>query len=181
MEIWTIGHSTRSLEEFVALLAENRIEAIADVRRFPGSRRFPWFNAEPFAAALRAMGVAYHHRVGLGGRRKPSPDSTNTVWRVDAFRAYADFLETPAFEHELGELLGIAGTARTAVMCSEAVWWRCHRSILSDALKARGHTVLHILGAGKVEEHPYTPPARIVDGRLTYPEQAPSLPLQDPS
>lgn len=169
MEIWTIGHSTRTIEEFLALLAEHRIEAIADVRRFPGSRRMPWFNSEPFAVALQRHEIEYHHLVGLGGRRKPSPDSKNTVWRVDAFRAYADFLETPEFEVELAGLLQIADARRTAVLCAEAVWWRCHRSLISDALKARGHTVCHIFGPGKAEEHPFTPPARIVDGRLAYP------------
>ena len=171
MEIWTIGHSTRTIEEFLALLAEHRIEAIADVRRFPGSRRMPWFNTEAFSAALGSRGIAYHHLVGLGGRRKASPESKNTVWRVDAFRAYADFLETPEFEHEREQLLRLANEQRTAIMCAEAVWWRCHRSIISDALKARGHTVLHILGPGKIEEHPFTPPARIVDGRLVYGSQ----------
>jgi uncharacterized protein (DUF488 family) len=179
MEIWTIGHSTRTIEEFLALLAEQRIEAVADVRRFPGSRRMPWFNSDAFANELKRHGIGYHHLVGLGGRRKPAPDSKNTVWRVDAFRAYADFLETPEFEAELGALLGIAAEHRTAIMCAEAVWWRCHRSILSDALKARGHTVLHILSPGKTEEHPYTPPARIVDGGLAYPDPTPPLPIGD--
>ena len=179
MEVWTIGPSTRTIDEFFDLLVEQRIEAIADVRRFPGSRRMPWFTADTFASSLRSRGIGYHHLVGLGGRRKPSPDSKNTVWRVEAFRAYADFVETPGFEHELAELLQIAGEHRTAIMCAEAVWWRCHRSIISDALKARGHTVLHIFAPGKVEEHPYTPPARIVDGRLTYPDPNATLPLPE--
>lgn len=168
LEIWTIGHSTRSWDDFLALLQENRIEAIADVRRYPGSRAYPHFNAEPLARSLAERGIEYLPFAGLGGRRKPDPGSPNTVWRHPAFRAYADFMATPEFRAGLERLLAAARKRRTAVMCSEAVWWRCHRALISDALKAQGIRILHILDSGKVVEHPYTSAARVVGGKLHY-------------
>lgn len=166
--VWTIGHSSRPIDEFLSLLAEEKIERLADIRRYPGSRAHPHFNPEPLAGSLAAAGIEYVPFQDLGGRRSPDPASTNTVWRNAAFRAYADFMETPEFAAALERLVGMAGERRTAIMCSEAVWWRCHRSLVADALKAGGWRVLHIMGAGKVVEHPYTSAARIVDGALVY-------------
>lgn len=166
--IWTIGHSTRTLAEFVAALRAQEIGAVADVRKLPGSRRYPHFDQEALRAELAGVGVEYHHFAELGGRRKPSPDSANTAWRHPAFRAYADYMETPAFAEGMGRLMVLARERRTAVMCAEAVWWRCHRSLIADYLKVRGWQVLHILAAGKVQEHPFTSAARIVDGELAY-------------
>lgn len=168
IQIWTIGHSTRSLEELVSLLKENEIAALADVRQFPGSRRYPYFNSENLAKALPQEGIEYFHFLDLGGRRKVMPDSPNTAWRHPAFRGYADYMMTPPFHDGIERLLALASTKRTAIMCSEAVWWRCHRSMISDYLKAHGHEVIHILGKGKTEEHPYTSAAKIVDGKLSY-------------
>jgi uncharacterized protein (DUF488 family) len=167
IRIWTIGHSTRSLEDFLALLQLHRIQVIADVRRFPGSRKYPHFNAESLKARLRENGIIYEWFAELGGRRKPNPNSHNAVWRNPSFRAYADYMETEEFERGLERLTELAQESRTAIMCSEAVWWRCHRSLIADALKAEGVEVLHILD-GKVVEHPYTAAAQIIDGHLSY-------------
>ncbi len=166
--IWTIGHSTRTLEEFLGLLDEYRIEAIADVRRFPGSRRYPHFASEALAASLPAHGVAYQWIPRLGGRRKVQPDSLNTAWRNASFQGYADYTATAEFAAGLAELLKLASARRTAMMCAEAVWWRCHRSLVSDVLKLRGIEIIHIIDAKHSTVHPYTSPARIVDGQLSY-------------
>ncbi len=172
MRIWTIGHSTRSLDEFLALLTSNGIEALADVRRYPGSRRLPHFSQDALAASLAEAGIAYAHFSELGGRRRPRADSPNTAWRDESFRGYADYMATDEFRAGIARLLEMAQRARTAYMCAEALWWQCHRRLISDFLKAAGHEVIHILGAGKTEAHRFTPPARIVDGQLTYlPEQ----------
>jgi uncharacterized protein (DUF488 family) len=154
LTLWTIGHSTKSSEDLIALLRTYRVEALADVRRFPGSRRFPHFNAEVLAASLMSVGIEYHHFAELGGRRKPRPNSANTAWRNEAFRGYADHMETSEFGVGMERLLELAQRKRTALMCAEAVWWQCHRALISDYLKAGGHTVLHILSATKIEEHP---------------------------
>jgi uncharacterized protein (DUF488 family) len=166
--IWTIGHSTRTLQEFVALLHSSKIECIADVRNYPGSRRYPHFNKEELEKILPQYNIHYVHLKNLGGRRKPNPDSKNTSWRSLAFRGYADYMETTAFKTEMKNLETIALKQRTAYMCSEAVWWRCHRSMISDYLKVQGWKVLHIMGVGKEEEHPFTAPAKVVDGELSY-------------
>ena len=168
LTIWTIGHSTRPIEEFVSLLEESGIQVLADVRRYPGSRAHPQYNAGSLEESLPASGIEYVPFPELGGRRSPSAESTNTVWRNAAFRAYADFMETPEFDEGLQRLIDVASARRTAIMCSEAVWWRCHRSMIADALKARGGTVLHIMGPSNVPEHPYTSAARLVDGELVY-------------
>jgi uncharacterized protein (DUF488 family) len=168
LTIWTIGHSTREFDEFVRLLQENQIELLADVRSFPGSRKFPQFNKESLEMTLPENGIGYIHLKQLGGRRRVLPDSKNTAWRNDAFRGYADYMETEDFRKGIDELVDLADENRTAIMCSEAVWWRCHRSMISDHLKAAGITVLHIMGEGKVVEHPYTSAARVVDGMLNY-------------
>ena len=168
LTIYTVGHSTRNFDEFIGLLQENRIELLADVRSFPGSRKFPQFNKESLEITVPASGIEYIHLKQLGGRRRVKPDSHNTVWRNDAFRGYADYMETGDFRQGIDELVALAEDKRAAIMCSEAVWWRCHRSMISDCLKAAGTTVLHIMGEGKVVEHPYTAAARIVNGGIVY-------------
>lgn len=168
LQIWTIGHSTRDIEEFIGLLTENHIEAVADVRSLPGSRKFPQFNAEKLAESLPAVGVDYVPFKQLGGRRKVRKDSPHTVWRHPAFRGYADYMDTEDFKKGVDELLDLASKKRTAIMCSEAVWWRCHRSMISDHLKSIGVKVTHIMAPRKTEEHPYTSAAKIVNGKLAY-------------
>ena len=168
LRIWTIGHSTRSLGEFLELLAANKIEALADVRQYPASRRYPHFNQRELSQSLAQVGVEYVSLPELGGRRKPRPDSKNTAWRNESFRGYADYMETPEFRSGIDRLLAVARDKRTAIMCSEAVWWRCHRALISDYLKAAGVVVEHIVGLNKNESHPYTSAARIEEGKLSY-------------
>ena len=169
MRIWTIGHSTRGLDEFISLLKENQIKLLVDVRAFPGSKRYPQFNKEALAESLTAHGIRYEHFPELGGKRKSKPDSRNTAWRNASFRGYADYMESEQFQKGIERLLDLVVKAgSTAIVCAEAVWWRCHRSLIADYLKARGVEVLHVLGANKVEPHPYTSAAHIVDGTLSY-------------
>ena len=188
MRIWTIGHSTRTIDEFISLLKENEIKMLADVRAFPGSKRYPHFNKDALAKSLSEQGIRYEHFPELGGKRKSKPDSRNTAWRNASFRGYADYMETEQFQNGIERLLNIAGQGAEswavgekrydgseavtpcaiAIMCAEAVWWHCHRSLIADCLKARGVEVLHVLGATKVDPHPYTPAARIVNGELSY-------------
>lgn len=168
MKIWTVGHSTRSAEEFVQILRAHQIEVLVDVRTFPGSRRYPQFNKAELAATLNQNQIEYKHEPRLGGRRKPRPDSHNSAWRNEQFRGYADHMETEEFKNGVRELLELASSKRVAVMCAEAVWWRCHRSLIADYLKAEGHEVIHILDEKKTEEHPFTSAARVIDGRLSY-------------
>lgn len=166
--VWTVGHSTRTLDDFLATLAAHRIEAVADVRRFPGSRRLPQFQSDVLARALAEHGIAYCWIEALGGRRRSNPASTNTGWRHAAFRAYADHVASDEFADGLAELLTIAEGLRTAVMCAEVLWWRCHRRLIADVLTALGYRVEHIRNAGNVEIHRLAPPARLVRGRLSY-------------
>lgn len=166
--IWTIGHSTHSLDELIAMLKSFQIELVVDIRSFPGSRRYPHFNKEALEISLPQNDIRYIHLKNLGGRRKANPDSKNTTWRHVAFRGYADYMETDAFKEGIKELEKFAMKERTVYMCSEAVWWRCHRSMVSDYLKVSGWKVMHIMGVWKAEEHSYTQPARIVDGELSY-------------
>jgi uncharacterized protein (DUF488 family) len=166
--IYTIGHSTHTLEEFMAMLKSFNIELLADIRSFPGSRKFPHFNRENLPASLAENNIEYIHLKNLGGRRKVNPDSCNTGWRVAAFRGYADYMETESFNIAIEQLEKIASQKRVAYMCAEAVWWRCHRSLVSDYLKNEGWTVLHIMDVGKSTEHPYTAPAKILNGKLNY-------------
>lgn len=168
--IWTIGHSTRPFGEFVAMLNSFKIELVADIRSYPGSRKFPQYNQETLVVSLPQNNIQYIHLKNLGGRRKVNPDSKNKGWKHAAFRGYADYMETGAFNEGIKELEKIAFKQRTAYMCSEAVWWRCHRSLVSDYLKIQGWKVMHIMGIGKGDEHPYTAPARIVNGKLSYEE-----------
>ena len=166
--IWTIGHSTRPLEEFLGLLDHYRIQAIADVRRFPGSRRWPQFARDALAASLPAHGIGYQWFPELGGRRRVQPDSPNTAWRNAAFRGYADHLASAEFAEGLAAMLVFAARQRTAIMCAEAVWWRCHRSIIADVLKQRGIEVVHILDLHHSVVHPWTSAAHIENGELSY-------------
>ena len=168
VKIWTVGHSTRSGEEFVEILRAHGVEVLVDVRTFPASRRYPWFNKRELAESLHNNQIEYKHEPRLGGRRKPRPDSHNSAWRNEQFRGYADHMETDEFKCGVEELLELAAEKRVAIMCAEAVWWRCHRSLVSDYLKAEGHEVVHILDAKKTEEHPFTSAARLVDGKLSY-------------
>ena len=188
MRIWTIGHSTRTIDELILLLKANKINLLADVRTLPGSRRYPHFNKDALTKSLSEQGIRYEHFPELGGKRKTKPDSRNTAWRNPSFRGYADYMETEQFQNGIERLLNTAGQGAEswavaekryddseavtpcaiAIMCAEAVWWRCHRSLIADCLKARGVEVLHVLGATKVDPHPYTPAARIVNGELSY-------------
>jgi len=166
--VWTIGHSTRPLNTFLTLLEHYRIEAVADVRRFPGSRRQPLYAKVPLGSALTDDDITYRWIVALGGRRRPRPDSPNTAWRNLQFRGYADYIASEEFGQGLRELLEVAGRLRTTMMCAEAVWWRCHRALIADVLCVRGIKVVHIIDKTRAEMHPYTSPARIVQGRLSY-------------
>jgi uncharacterized protein (DUF488 family) len=166
--LWTIGHSNRSIEDFVELLHCQGITRVADVRRFPGSRKNPHFNPTELESALAAAGIGYTPLPELGGRRPPRPDSPHAVWRNEAFRGYADYMDTPDFAAAAERLAGLAHGDRVAAMCAEGVWWRCHRSMIADAFKAHGWTVLHIMGPGEPREHPSTAPARVEDGELRY-------------
>jgi len=168
LTLWTVGHSTLAIEEFIALLTAHGIMNLADVRMHPGSRRFPQFNAEPLARSLHDAGIAYAPFHDLGGRRPALPDSPNIAWKNASFRGYADFMQTPAFAGALDRLIAAAREKPTAIMCAESLWWRCHRSLIADALKVRGIQVLHIMGNGPAKEHPYTAPATIIDGKLSY-------------
>ena len=168
MAVWTIGHSTRPLEGFLELLIANRIEAVADVRRYPGSRRWPHFAREPLSLALERRGLLYTWLPELGGRRRPTSDSPNTGWRSEAFRGYADYMATEAFAEGLDRLVNLACGLRTSILCAESLWWRCHRGLIADVLRWLGFDVLHIMGSGATALHPYTAPARLVKGRLTY-------------
>ena len=178
MTIWTIGHSTRPIEEFIELLRINAIDVIADVRRFPASRRYPQYNEAELRSALEAAGIGYLWLPSLGGRRQPLPNSPNDAWRNDAFRGYADHIATEEFASGLFELLGVAEGTPTAVMCSEAVWWRCHRRLIADVLTSIDIEVMHIMDSTTTTRHRYTSPARIVDGVLTYSGEASEDPDQ---
>ena len=176
------------VDEFISLLKKNEIKLLADVRAWPGSKRYPQFNKEALAESLTAHGISYEHFLELGGKRKSEPNSRNTAWRNASFRGYADYMETEQFQKGIERLLNVAAQGAAAwaaaevkhdgweavtpppaaIMCAEAVWWRCHRSLIADYLKARGLEVMHVLGAKKVESHPYTSAARVVDGKLNY-------------
>jgi uncharacterized protein (DUF488 family) len=168
--IYTIGHSTRSIEELHELLDSFKIALLADIRHYPGSRKYPHFNKENLEQYFPGHGIDYRHLIDLGGRRRPKKDTKNTAWRVEAFRGYADYMETREFKLAVTELEKMAKKKNTAYMCSEAVWWSCHRALVSDYLKAKGWTVLHIMQHDKAAEHPYTAPAKVTEGKLSYHE-----------
>jgi uncharacterized protein (DUF488 family) len=168
VKVWTIGHSTRAIDEFVAALKAHGIETLVDVRSFPGSRRYPQFGKDKLAASLAEAGIEYEHFADLGGRRRARTDSRNVAWRNEGFRGYADYMETPNFREGIERLIALARSRCTAIMCAEAVWWRCHRSLISDYLKASGTEVIHIIDVERAEPHPFTSAARIVSGELSY-------------
>ncbi len=170
MKLFTIGHSTHDLETFSNILDAHAVKGVVDVRRYPASRRYPHFNREVLAAELAKRVIQYNGFPELGGRRTARADSLNTRWHNASFRGYADYMETAEFTDAVARLEAIADQRTIAIMCAEALWWRCHRSLIADYLKARGATVLHIIDTGKVEPHRYTEPAQIVDGRLSYAE-----------
>jgi uncharacterized protein (DUF488 family) len=173
-QIYTIGHSTRELDELVEMLAANGVTGIADVRRFAGSRRLPQFNAKHLADELPKRGIAYIPCPLLGGRRKPDPNSTNVGWRNQSFRAYADYMQTLEFLEGLDQLMEKARAMPLAMMCAEAVPWRCHRSLIADALIVRGWTVMDIMSRTNATQHQLTSFARVEGTRLTYPEVGPA-------
>ena len=177
--IYTIGHSTRSLDEFVGLLNAHRVTQLGDIRTVPRSRRHPHFAIDALSASLARASIAYRHFPGLGGLRKPRADSPNTAWRHSGFRGYADYMATPAFEAAIEQLLDFAsvsaggsfesGARPTAIMCAEAVWWRCHRQLVADALVARGVGVRHIMSERAAPPHELTDFALVHDGKVSYP------------
>ena len=168
MRIYTVGHSTRSLDEFLSLLSAYEITLLEDIRVVPASRRYPHFVRDALAAALQEAGIDYRHVKDLGGWRRPRPDSPHTGWRSESFRGYADYMETPAFAAALEQLLADAQSHTVAIMCAEAVPWRCHRQLVADALLARGVEVVHILDRTHTELHRLTPFARIEGRRIVY-------------
>lgn len=168
--IFTIGHSTREAAEFIALLRAHGVDRLVDVRRFPGSRRYPHFGAEPLAASLGEAGIDYQQLPELGGRRAAAPDSPNSGWRNAGFRGYADYMATAEFAAALDRLVALAAERPTAVMCAEAVPWRCHRRMIADALVAAGHEVRHILSETRADAHALHGMARRTpEGTLVYP------------
>jgi uncharacterized protein (DUF488 family) len=169
LPIFTIGHSVHALEAFIALLQAHGVQCLVDIRSFPGSRYVPQFNAEQLSRSLPEVGIQYHPLKLLGGRRKPRPDSPNTGWRNAAFRGFADYMLTTDFEKGLQELITRANAQQVSIMCAEAVPWRCHRSLVADALLIRGIQVLHIMPDGSVHPHQLTPFARVQNGILVYP------------
>jgi uncharacterized protein (DUF488 family) len=166
--IFTVGHSTHPIGEFITMLQSFGIELLADVRSYPGSKHVPQFNKENLKESLDKEGIEYLHLKDLGGRRKALPDSKNTGWHHPAFRGFADYMETNDFKKGIDELQQIAVHKRTAFMCSEALWWRCHRSLIADYLKVKGWTVMHIMKKDKADEHPFTAPAKEIQGQLFY-------------
>ncbi len=167
--VLTIGHSNRSLDDFVSFLKAHGVQRVVDIRSVPRSRHNPQFNRDTLPDSLRQAGIGYLHMSSLGGLRHARKDSTNSAWRNDSFRGYADYMQTPEFESALEELIQLASGERIAIMCAEAVPWRCHRSLVADALMARGESVEHIMTETKRNQHSVTPFARIEHGRVTYP------------
>jgi uncharacterized protein (DUF488 family) len=170
-QVFTVGHSTHELPDFLELLTRHGVRRLVDVRRFPGSRRMPHYSAESLSRALPEAGIAYEHRGELGGFRKPVPDSPNGGWQVAAFQGYADHMETPEFRAGLEAVIADAGSTPTVVMCAEAQWTRCHRRLISDALLVRGFEVCHIRSDGRLETHRLTPFAVVHGERLEYPPE----------
>lgn len=166
--IYTIGHSNREIDEFMQLLQNNKIEVVVDVRKLPGSKKYPHFNQDQLSRSLSSVDILYVHIEKLGGRRKQNKDSRNTIWKNKSFQAYADYMETEEFLQGIDTLLKHANKQRTAIMCSEAVWWRCHRALIADYLKSTGIDVYHIMSTTSNQLHPYTSAARIRDGQLFY-------------
>jgi uncharacterized protein (DUF488 family) len=177
MTVGTIGHSTHPIEEFIGMLQAHGIRRLVDVRTIPRSRHNPQFNRDSLPASLEAAGIGYRHMPGLGGLRHARKDSTNTGWRNASFRGYADYMQTPEFNENLNDLMQLAGEAPTAIMCAEAVPWRCHRSLIADALVARGVPVLEIMNAAQAHPHVMTAFAKVAGRQVTYPAEVNSLDL----
>jgi len=175
MEIWSVGHGARSLEEFLATLQAANVRTLTDIRSQPGSRRHPQFGAEALRAALGEVGIAYEHLSSLGGRRETRPDSPHRALRVAAFRGYADHMNTAEFARGYERLTSLARGSRTAFMCAETLWWRCHRRLIADRLTVDGWRVTHLLAPRKSEPHVLWDAARTLDGQLVY--DAGTLPL----
>ena len=173
--IFTIGHSTRTFDEFLNLLKAHQVRALADVRLIPRSRRFPHFNDDAMESSLQAAGIQYVGMKSLGGRRRAQPDSTNLAWKNEAFRGYADFMQTEEFQRALEDLMSLAASKITCIMCAEAVPWRCHRQLIADALVARGWQVIDILSATSAKPHALTKFARVRDERVDYPASEQTL------
>lgn len=169
--IYTIGHSTRTLDEFFGLLEHYGIALLVDVRTVPRSRHVPHFNSDSLQTSLAERGIEYRHLKPLGGLRKPVKDSPNTGWRNSSFRGFADYMQTDEFSSALSELAGLAVKKRAALMCAEAVPWRCHRSLIADALSLRKFNVRHILSAASLQDHKLTPFAAVEEERVTYPKR----------
>lgn len=174
---YTIGHSTREIEEFIALLTKQDIELLIDVRRYPGSRRHPQFNKENLEQSLKNADINYQHMEVLGGRRgKPNKNSVNDGWRNDGFQAYADYINTSEVQEVINKLVELSKDTRYALMCAEAVYWRCHRQLIADALVARDIHVYHILGPDQLNEHSLKEMAQVLeDGRVIYPSNQQKL------
>lgn len=168
--LWTIGHSTKPIDEFLSLLNAHGIQRLVDVRTIPRSRYNPQFNTEALASSLAGAAISYQHSASLGGLRKPREDSINTGWRNESFRGYADYMQSEAFQKTLDELEAVSQALRTAVMCAEAMPWRCHRSLLADALVVRSSEVRHIMSTKKADRHRLTSFARVENGMLHYPD-----------
>jgi uncharacterized protein (DUF488 family) len=168
LTVYTVGHSNRSVDEFVGLLKARGVETLADIRKLPGSNKYPHFNQDELSESLARAGIRYVYLKELGGRRRQSKYSKNTAWRNRSFQAYADHMETEEFRRGVDSLLGYAAGGKVAVMCSEAVWWRCHRALVSDYLKSLGVSVYHIMSERIGKPHPYTSAAKVVDGKLSY-------------
>jgi uncharacterized protein (DUF488 family) len=169
--VLTIGHSTRSIEEFISLLQAHRVTRVVDVRTVPRSRHNPQFNKTSLPKSLKKVGIGYVHLPGLGGLRRARPDSINMGWRNASFRGYADYMQTPEFETSLQELIDLAEEDRIALMCAEAVPWRCHRSLIADALLARGLLSQHIMSLTRREVHTLTPFAKVNGAKIVYPSR----------
>ena len=168
MTIHTIGHSTRTIADFIALLRAHGIRQLFDIRSIPRSRRHPHFSSDALAASLGEAAIVYRHSAALGGRRRPRRDSPNTAWKVEGFRGYSDYMETEPFRVALDELIDAARQMPTAIMCAEALWWQCHRQLVADALVARGIAVRHIMSAADAPEHRLTDFAQIESERVRY-------------
>jgi len=168
LEVWTIGHSTRSIGDFIEALKAFRIQMLVDARSFPGSRRYPQFGQARLSVLLADSDIGYIHLTELGGRRRARQDSPNVAWRNEGFRGYADYMESDEFRQGIDRLVELAGSQRTVIMCAEAVWWRCHRGLISDYLKVKGVEVVHIIDEKKSQPHPFTSAARVVNGELSY-------------
>ena len=170
LTLWTIGHSTKPIGEFLALLKAHQIQRLVDVRTVPRSRYNPQFNTDALTKSLADVAIGYQHAADLGGLRKPKKDSLNTGWRNESFRGYGDYMQSAAFWKSLDALMSDSGQLRTVIMCAEAVPWRCHRSLIADALVSRGWEVPHIISKTKADPHRMTPFAKVENGVLSYPD-----------